>query len=563
MAQSSFLSGLVLVIVGLIGVFWGYRVFRILLPLYGAVAGYLVAYHWLGQSSIFLALVIGVILAVLFALLAYLYWSVLVTIAGVILGIGIAALIAGSLNLGNFLFYVLAVVFAVVFGWLLWKIRDELIIILTVLFGAGAAAEGVGLMLGLRTGFVAQLQPNPTWLLLLVGVVWIVLVIVGLLWQWPRYRHLGLYGFGGPVTQPAVTAPAAMPKAAPAPAATPQVSSAAPSQVATRGGEGISVAGAAAVGAGAAVVASKVEEPSAPVVDAAGAADEVGAGTVVAAGAVTAAATSKGDETVAATTEAAGEATEAASGAAEAASDAGIGAVAAAGAVAVSMADKGDEAADMTGEAAGEATEAASGAAEAAGDAGAGTMAAAAAVVTGMADKGGDAVDMTADAAAETEEAAQDQVGQVIDQIEKTFGLEDMAKFKEALEFVEGVGPAYAEKLRAAGVLTVLDLLRRGSTRKGRVELVEATGIAGKLILKWVNHADLYRIKGVGSEYADLLEAAGVDTVVELAQRNPANLLPKMVSVNEEKKLVRKTPFQSQVDDWVAQAKGLDRMIQY
>jgi len=112
-------------------------------------------------------------------------------------------------------------------------------------------------------------------------------------------------------------------------------------------------------------------------------------------------------------------------------------------------------------------------------------------------------------------------------------------------------------------VLTVLDLLRRGSTRKGRVELVEATGITGKLILKWVNHADLYRIKGVGSEYADLLEAAGVDTVVELAQRNPANLLPKMVAVNEEKKLVRKTPFQSQVDDWVAQAKNLDRMIQY
>ena len=94
-------------------------------------------------------------------------------------------------------------------------------------------------------------------------------------------------------------------------------------------------------------------------------------------------------------------------------------------------------------------------------------------------------------------------------------------------------------------------------------DLVEATGISGKLILKWVNHADLYRIKGVGSEYADLLEAAGVDTVMELAQRNPANLLPRMLEVNEEKKLVRRTPVQSQVDDWVGQAKTMQRVIQY
>ena len=561
MLQSPFLTGLVLLIVGLIGVFWGYRVFRILLPLYGAVAGYLVAYHWLGQSSVFLALIVGVVLAVIFALLAYLYWSVLVTIAGVILGIGIAALIAGTLNLGSFFFYLLAVVLAVVFGWLLWKVRDELIIILTVLFGAGAAAEGVGLMLGLRTGFVAQAQPNPTWLLLLVGVVWLVLVVAGLMWQWPRYRNLGLYGFGGPAAQPAPAPAAPMANAAPAAVAATQVSPASPSQAATRGGEGISVAGAAAVGAGAAVVAKKMEEPAAPVVDAAGAAGEVDAGAVVAAGAVAAA--SKSDEAVAATTEAATEATETVSDAADAASDAGVGAMAATGVVVAEMADKGAEAGDMTGEAAGEATEAVSDAAGAAGDAGIGAVAAAGAVAAGMADKGGEAVDMTAEGAGETEQAAQDQVGQIIDQIEETFGLEDIAKFKEALEFVEGIGPAYAEKLRAAGVLTVLDLLRRGSTRKGRVDLAEVTGIAGKLILKWVNHADLYRIKGVGSEYADLLEAAGVDTVVELAQRNPANLLPKMVSVNEEKKLVRKTPFQSQVDDWVAQAKNLQRMIQY
>ncbi len=161
------------------------------------------------------------------------------------------------------------------------------------------------------------------------------------------------------------------------------------------------------------------------------------------------------------------------------------------------------------------------------------------------------------------EDAHQAQVEQGLADIEATFPLEEMAKFKESLEFVEGIGPVYAEKLRTIGVLTVLDLLRRGATRKGRAELAELSGITGKLILEWVNHADLYRIKGVGSEYADLLEAAGVDTVVELAQRNPANLLPRMLEVNEAKRLVRRSPVQSQVDDWVAQAKKLSRMVQY
>jgi predicted flap endonuclease-1-like 5' DNA nuclease len=95
------------------------------------------------------------------------------------------------------------------------------------------------------------------------------------------------------------------------------------------------------------------------------------------------------------------------------------------------------------------------------------------------------------------------------------------------------------------------------------MELAEQAEISGKLILEWVNHVDLYRIKGVGSEYADLLEEAGVDTVVELATRNPANLFQKMIEVNEEKKLVRRTPFQSQVEDWVAQAKQLPRKVMY
>ena len=139
----------------------------------------------------------------------------------------------------------------------------------------------------------------------------------------------------------------------------------------------------------------------------------------------------------------------------------------------------------------------------------------------------------------------------------------EMAKFKYDLEYVEGIGPAYAGKLKTIGLVTCLDLLKAGASRKGREEIVEKTGISNKLILKWVNHVDLYRIKGVGSEYADLLEASGVDTVVELAQRNPANLLQKMVQVNTDKSLVRKAPTAAQVEDWVAQAKGLPRGITY
>jgi len=93
--------------------------------------------------------------------------------------------------------------------------------------------------------------------------------------------------------------------------------------------------------------------------------------------------------------------------------------------------------------------------------------------------------------------------------------------------------------------------------------LAEASGLSGKLLLGWINRADLFRVKGIGEEYADLLEKAGVDTVPELAQRSPANLTKKMVEVNEKKKLVRKVPVQSMVEGWVAQAKKLPRKIHY
>lgn len=128
---------------------------------------------------------------------------------------------------------------------------------------------------------------------------------------------------------------------------------------------------------------------------------------------------------------------------------------------------------------------------------------------------------------------------------------------------VEGIGPVYAKKLVAVGVTTTNKLLKKGATPKGRKELEEQTGISHSLILEWVNHADLHRIKGVAEEYSDLLEEAGVDTVPELAQRKPINLHAKIVEVNNAKHLVRQLPALSQVEDWVAQAKALPRVIEY
>jgi predicted flap endonuclease-1-like 5' DNA nuclease len=105
--------------------------------------------------------------------------------------------------------------------------------------------------------------------------------------------------------------------------------------------------------------------------------------------------------------------------------------------------------------------------------------------------------------------------------------------------------------------------LTAGASPKGRKALAENTGISGKLILEWVNHADLYRIKGVAEEYSDLLEEAGVDTVPELAQRNAENLYAKLVETNAAKELVRRLPTQAQVADWIEQAKALPRVVTY
>ena len=128
---------------------------------------------------------------------------------------------------------------------------------------------------------------------------------------------------------------------------------------------------------------------------------------------------------------------------------------------------------------------------------------------------------------------------------------------------IEGVAEGYKAKLVVVGAGTVETLLERGKTPKGRAELAEATGISNKLILKWVNHADLFRIKGVAGEYAELLEAAGVDTVAELARRNAENLHPKLEETNTAKRLVRQVPSQSQVQSWITQAKELPRIMTY
>jgi predicted flap endonuclease-1-like 5' DNA nuclease len=132
-----------------------------------------------------------------------------------------------------------------------------------------------------------------------------------------------------------------------------------------------------------------------------------------------------------------------------------------------------------------------------------------------------------------------------------------MAKLSD----IEGIGSTYAGKLEEAGLTSQDSLLSACCAKKGRADIAASTGISEKLILNWVNRADLSRIKGVSTQYADLLECAGVDTVPELGQRNAANLAAKMTEVNEEKNLVRKVPTESQVEDWVAQAKELPKLV--
>jgi predicted flap endonuclease-1-like 5' DNA nuclease len=128
---------------------------------------------------------------------------------------------------------------------------------------------------------------------------------------------------------------------------------------------------------------------------------------------------------------------------------------------------------------------------------------------------------------------------------------------------IEGIGDVYGAKLVEVGIKKTEDLLASAADPKSRKELAAAIGVEPSKVLHWANRADLFRIKGIGEEYSDLLEAAGVDTVPELAQRNAENLYKKLLEVNAEKKLVRRPPSLKQVQSWVAQAKELPRKLHY
>jgi predicted flap endonuclease-1-like 5' DNA nuclease len=128
---------------------------------------------------------------------------------------------------------------------------------------------------------------------------------------------------------------------------------------------------------------------------------------------------------------------------------------------------------------------------------------------------------------------------------------------------IEGIGNSYSKKLNLAGIKTTDELLNVGSTKAGRKELAEKTGIAETVILEWVNMADLFRIKGIGEEYSDLLKEAGISTVVELARRNSKNLHGTIIGVNDVKKLVKRPPSLNQIQDWIEQANALERKVEY
>ena len=132
------------------------------------------------------------------------------------------------------------------------------------------------------------------------------------------------------------------------------------------------------------------------------------------------------------------------------------------------------------------------------------------------------------------------------------------------VEDVEGIGPAFARKLTAAGVATTEDLLKRGATAAGRSALAADTGISETFLLEWVNHADLMRLDGVGSEYADLLEAAGVDSCAELAQRNAANLATTFQELDAARpNTIRRVPSEATVAGWIAQASTLAKVVSH
>lgn len=132
-----------------------------------------------------------------------------------------------------------------------------------------------------------------------------------------------------------------------------------------------------------------------------------------------------------------------------------------------------------------------------------------------------------------------------------------------SIEEIEGIGPSYGQKLAEAGIRTTDGLLKHCCDRKGRKALCDSTGLSDQLVLKWTNMADLMRISGIGPQFSELLEAAGVDTIKELRNRNAENLAAKMAEVNAAKKLTRRTPPLKLVENWVEAAKAATPMMTY
>ena len=128
---------------------------------------------------------------------------------------------------------------------------------------------------------------------------------------------------------------------------------------------------------------------------------------------------------------------------------------------------------------------------------------------------------------------------------------------------IEGIGKVYARKLEKVGIRGTASLLKSGATKKGRQEIARASGVSHSQVLRWVNHVDLFRVKGVSGQYAELLEASGVDSVPELAQRNVKQLVEKLAEVNKKKNLVNVLPGEARVKSWISQAKKLKRVITY
>ena len=254
--MSLFATGLLLVVIGAAGLFWGYRIFGIILPIIGGVAGYLLVAPLVSDGSL-LAIIVGVVVALIVAGLAYAYWSIIVTFSGLVAGGALGAAIAAGLGLGSSLVWIFAIVLGVLGAIVVWRLRDEAVIVVTAIAGAAILATG------LKTWLGADTIQSTLW-----TVIFLVLALIGIAWQWKRYRHLNLLGFGGKAGKPVAKAQPAPTKAA-APVAATTPAAAAPA--------------AAAPVAGAAVVAAAATDAGAPAAAPAAAAPVAGAAVVAAA----------------------------------------------------------------------------------------------------------------------------------------------------------------------------------------------------------------------------------------------------------------------------------------